>query len=284
MYSLYDDVAIVTQRSEVVNNNFSFIVYFREETTVSIPKLTFPIIVDFTGDKYWIGKTGPYKYGEAVTAFFVGEDIAGVAYDEGISLVQELEVYLKAFGNYLHPYAKAEKVSEEMFCQLDQSSAGCTVSYAFHPMQGAVALVERYTFTSLRDFLYVELGKAILTGNAPRQCQLCGNWFLHERGSKTRYCERLAPGETERTCREAGARAVFEKKIQDEDTWKLYKRAYKKYYARYMKGNMSESDFKAWVAQAAIERDRAIRQMNETTDAVLRIQITEYLREALNKK
>ena len=43
-----------------------------------------------------------------------------------------------------------------------------------------------------------------------------------------------------------GARMVFEKKIQDEDTWKLYKRAYKKYYARYMKGNMNQDEFKAW--------------------------------------
>lgn len=250
---------------------------------MSFPKLTFPIIVDFTGDKYWIGKTGPYKYGEAVTAFFIGEDITEVAND-GIPLMRELEVYLKTFGNYLHPYVRAEEIPDEMFQQLDQSSAGCTVNYAFHPMDGAVTLVERYTFSSLRDFLYVELGKAILKGNAPRQCQLCGRWFLHERGSKTRYCERIAPEETERTCREAGARTVFEKKIQSEDTWKLYKRAYKKYYARYMKGNMSESDFKVWVTQAALARDEAIRKLEETTDAEMKMMITEYLRVELNKK
>lgn len=29
VYSLYDDVAIVTQQKEIVNNNFLFIVYFR---------------------------------------------------------------------------------------------------------------------------------------------------------------------------------------------------------------------------------------------------------------
>lgn len=191
---------------------------------------------------------------------------------------------MKTFGNYLHPYARGEEISDEMYCQLDQSVAKCTVYYAFHPMQGAVVLVERYTFSSLRDFLYVELGKAILKGNAPRQCQLCERWFLHEHGSKTRYCEHIAPGETDRTCREAGARTVFEKKIQSEDTWKLYKRAYKKYYARYMKGNMSESDFKAWAMQAALARDEAIRKLEETTDAEKKMMITEYLRAELNKK
>lgn len=250
---------------------------------MSFQKLNFPIVIDFTGDKYWIEKTGPYKYGEAVTAFLIGEDIAEVT-NNGITLMRELEVYLKTFGNYLRPYARTEEISEEMFRQLDQSTAECTVNYAFRPMQGEVALVERYTFSSLRDFLYVELGKAILKGNAPRQCQLCGQWFLHERGSKTRYCERIAPGETERTCREAGARTVFEKKIQSEDSWKLYKRAYKKYYARYMKGNMSESDFKAWATQAALARDEAIRKLEETTDAEKKLIITEYLRSELNKK
>lgn len=249
---------------------------------MSFPRLTFPIIVDFTGDKYWIEKTGPYKYGEAVTAFFIGEDFAEVSND-GIPLMRELEVYLKTFGNYLHPYARSEEVSEEMFHQLDQSVAECTVNYAFHPMQGAAALVERYTFSSLRDFLYVELGKAILKGNAPRQCQLCGRWFLHEHGSKTRYCERIAPGETERTCREAGARAVFEKKIQDEEAWKLYKRAYKKYYARYMKGNMTEDEFKAWGAQAAEQRDTIRLLLEGTRDSEKQAELIQRLQEELNR-
>jgi hypothetical protein len=53
------------------------------------------------------------------------------------------------------------------------------------------------------------------------------------------YCERIALGEESRACREAGARTAFEKKIQDKNTWKMYKQAYKKYYARCMKGNMS---------------------------------------------
>lgn len=143
-------------------------------------------------------------------------------------------------------------------------------------------MTERYTFSSLHDFLYVELGKAILRGNAPRQCRLCGRWFLHEQGDRAMYCERTAPGEESKTCRESGARAVFEKKIQDEDTWKIYKRAYKKYYARYMKGNMSETDFKAWAAQAAADRDAAIEQITPEIDAILKAQIIERLREELN--
>lgn len=98
------------------------------------------------------------------------------------------------------------------------------------------------------------------------------------------YCERIAPGEESKTCREAGARTVFEKKIQDENTWKIYKRAYKKYYARYMKGNMSETDFKTWAAQAAEERDAAIEKVKEALDEDLKAQIVEELRKKLNRQ
>ncbi len=250
---------------------------------MTFPKLTFPLTVDFSNVGYWIGKQGPFKYGAAVTAFFIGEDISEADNGE-LPLMQELEVCLKTFGNYLHPYARAEKVPDELFHQLEQSSAGCSVNFAFHPLQGSVTLVERYTFSSLRDFLYVELGKAILRGNAPRQCRLCGRWFLHEQGDRAVYCERIAPGEESRTCREAGARAVFEKKIQDEDTWKIYKRAYKKYYARYMKGNMSEGEFKTWASQAAVERDAAIEQMKAAINAAMKVQVAERLREKLNRQ
>ena len=119
--------------------------------------------------------------------------------------------------------------------------------------------------------------------NAPRQCRLCGRWFLHEQGDKTVYCERIAPGETEKTCREVGARAVFEKKIQEEETWKIYKRAYKKYYARFMKGNMSREEFNAWVEHAAAQRDFTIELLKVAKSEEERAQQIEALREDLNR-
>ncbi len=38
---------------------------------MTFPKLTFPVSVDFGGNGYWIGSQGPFKYGAAVTAFFL---------------------------------------------------------------------------------------------------------------------------------------------------------------------------------------------------------------------
>ncbi len=93
------------------------------------------------------------------------------------------------------------------------------------------------------------------------------------------------PGETERTCREMGARAVFEKKIQDEEAWKIYKRAYKKYYARLMKDTMTQEEFKTWADDAAAERDKALRQLQgDTISEILTAEIFSELRERLNRK
>lgn len=253
---------------------------------MSFPKLTFPLTVDFSSGGYWIGDAGPYKYGAAVTAFFIGDDLSDGVADDGIPLMRDLERYLQTFGGHLQPYVREEDnatADPEVFLDPSAGRADCSVCFALHPVEDASVMVERYSFSSLRDFLYVELGKAILHGNAPRQCRLCGRWFLHEQGDRAIYCERIAPGEEVKTCREVGARAVFENKLQSEETWKLYKRAYKKYYARVMKGNMSREDFNAWVERAAAKRDSTILLLEATKGAEKRTALIEELREELNK-
>lgn len=253
---------------------------------MNFPRLTFPLTVDFGSGGYWIGDAGPYKYGAAVTAFFIGDDLTDGVADDGIPLMRDLERYLQTFGGHLQPYVREEDnatADPEVFLDPDAGRADCSVCFALHPVEGAGVMVERYTFSCLRDFLYVELGKAILHGNAPRQCRLCGHWFLHEQGDRAIYCERIAPGEETKTCREVGARAVFENKLQSEETWKLYKRAYKKYYARVMKGNMSREDFEAWAEQAAEERDRIIPIFSQEEKSERRAEVIEIFREQLNR-
>lgn len=250
---------------------------------MSFPRLTFPLTVDFGEAEYWIGDQGPFKYGAAVTEFFCGNDLAENIGD-GLLLMRRLEDILIVFGGHLQSHIREWPVSQKDFFHPERS-AECTVGLTFHPVDGELGgMVERWTFSCLWDFLYIELAKAIQRGNAPRECRLCGHWFLHEQGDRTMYCERIAPSEESKTCREVGARTVFEKKIQDEEAWKLYKRAYKKYYARYMKGNMSQDAFKAWAVQAATDRDVAIEQIRPGMDATLKAQIIEWLKEKLNRQ
>ena len=250
---------------------------------MSFPRLTFPLNADFGSTEYWINDMGPFKYGAAVTEFFFGDDLADNVGD-GLLLMRRLEELLQAFGGQLHPYTQEWSVSKGPFPGLEKMAVESSVCFALRPIDREVrVMVERWTVSCLQDFLYLELGKAIDKGNAPRQCRLCGRWFLHEQGDKTVYCERVAPGETEKTCREVGARAVFENKIREEETWKLYKRAYKKYYARVMKGNMGREEFNAWVEHAAAQRDFTIELLKIAKSEEERAQHLETLREDLNR-
>ena len=250
---------------------------------MSFPRLTFPLTADFGSEGYWINNDGPFQYGSAVTEFFCGNDLADNVGDS-LLLMRRLEELLQAFGGHLHPYAQEGKVWQGPFSWLEEMAVESSVRFVSHPADGdGNTMAERWTVSCLRDFLYLELGKAIEHGNAPRQCRLCGHWFLHEQGNKTVYCGRVAPGETEKTCREVGARAVFENKIRAEETWRLYKRAYKKYYARVMKGNMSREEFNAWVEHAAARRDFTIELLKVAKSEEERARHIEALREDLNQ-
>ncbi len=50
---------------------------------------------------------------------------------------------------------------------LEKQAVDCSVCFTFHPIEdGTGVMVERYAFSSLREFLYVELGQQ---GPAQRQ-------------------------------------------------------------------------------------------------------------------
>ncbi len=57
---------------------------------MSFPKLTFPVTVDFGSAGSWIGDQGPYKYGAAITAFFIGDDLTDGVKDS-LLLMRDLE-------------------------------------------------------------------------------------------------------------------------------------------------------------------------------------------------
>lgn len=224
---------------------------------MAIPNLTFPLRVDFGQSHLWLEDEGPFMIGEVVSDFF-GDNTMGVYGQELFTLTRELAAQLVTYGNLTQPFAPGHEpgVPIEVLTNPELSAVSCSVCYAYHmAADGSGVLVERYVFQSLRDFLYVELGKAMAIGNAPRQCRRCKRWFFHQSGEKYVYCNRVSPGEETRTCREIGATANFEDKVANNDVWKFYKRAYKKYYARVMKGRMSRQEFEAWVVISSALRD-----------------------------
>ena len=77
----------------------------------------------------------------------------------------------------------------------------CFVPMA-HPAEAEkVLLVEKAEFRYLSHFLYTDFYRGLMAGNAPRRCHNCGRYFLLTAGYNTCYCNNVAPGETEHTCR-----------------------------------------------------------------------------------
>ena len=99
---------------------------------MAFPALTFPLQVDFGQTVYWIGDTGPFRYGEAVTAFFASELTAdGVG--DSLMLMRSLENYLQAFGEHLQPYPcdafYNPSVRARVILYPEERAAQCSVCY-----------------------------------------------------------------------------------------------------------------------------------------------------------
>ena len=87
-------------------------------------------------------------------------------------------------------------------------------------------------------------------GFVPKCCLNCGCWFLQTPGMSFAYCDQIAPGETEKTCRDTGAVASFQEKVRSSEVWQIHQRAYKKYDTRVLKKNMTKDDFLLWARDA----------------------------------
>ena len=112
-------------------------------------------------------------------------------------------------------------------------------------------LAERLVFSYLTHFLYTEFYRGLIAGNAPRCCHNCGKYFLLTRGYNTCYCNNIAPGETERTCRKVGAHCKEARDKRDRSPAQIeYDRTYNRLKQRKNRGKISVDEWNAAVARA----------------------------------
>ena len=130
------------------------------------------------------------------------------------------------------------------------------VEVSFVPMldpsgSGKIILAEEALFSELLDFLEVEFYRGLALGNAPRQCHNCGRYFLLTAGYNTCYCNNIAPGETERTCRKVGAHRKEAQGRANRTPAKVeYDRAYIRLKQRKLRGKISVDEWNNAVAKA----------------------------------
>ena len=90
-----------------------------------------------------------------------------------------------------------------------------------------------------------------------KPCKYCGRYFATKRAYKTDYCDRLIDGST-KTCREAGAIRLYEKRMQEDPAVKEYKRSYKAHNARIRYGLMTREEFSEWSLEARKRRQLCV--------------------------
>ena len=144
-------------------------------------------------------------------------------------------------------------------------------------------VVEKMYFDRLLDFVYVEFMKGLQKGFVPKRCANCGRWFLQAPGATYAYCTGPAPEDPGKTCREIGAASSFKDKVANNEVWQVQQRAYKKYYARTMRKDMTKAEFEAWTRDAEQKRDAALEPYARAESEEERQRIAAELEEKLNR-
>ncbi len=151
-------------------------------------------------------------------------------------------------------YAHMLSVGAHLFHEDFRQSFPLEVGFVpmMHPAEaGKIFIAEKATFSSLTDFLRTEFYRGLAAGNAPRRCHNCGRYFLLTGGYNTCYCNNIAPGETERTCRKVGAhRKEAQGRANRTPARREYDRAYNRLKVRKQRGKINTDEWNAAVAQA----------------------------------
>lgn len=102
-------------------------------------------------------------------------------------------------------------------------------------------------------------------------------------GATFAYCAGPAPEDPGKTCREIGAASSFKDKVANNEVWQVQQRAYKKYYARTMRKDMTKAEFEAWTRDAEQKRDAALEPYARAESEEERQRIAAELEEKLNR-
>ena len=134
-----------------------------------------------------------------------------------------------------------------------------TMSETFVPLElyGELVTYERYKFSTIGGFLYIDLFKGLHNHCLPRKCGLCGRYFLLEATAYSPFCTRPVKGRRGKTCRDLGHRKTYADKVNSDPILLTYTKAYKQHYARYLKKKMTQGKFREWADYALVLRQRA---------------------------
>lgn len=78
----------------------------------------------------------------------------------------------------------------------------------------------------LRDLMVSELHYILSNGYSIKRCKVCGKYFAAINRSDTLYCDRTSPYDENKTCKEYGAIATYQKNLREDESRGLYRNIY----------------------------------------------------------
>ena len=179
--------------------------------------------------------------------------------------------------NLMEPYVSGRSLGGDR----NVDAPNVQLQYAVLQTEDGAEVVEKLYFDRLSDFVYVELMKGLQKGFVPKRCPNCGRWFVQEPGMDFNYCANPAPQDPTKLCRDIGASNSFLDKKKNHAIWNIHQRAYRKYYARMKKGDMTKAAFFAWAEEAAALRDQLLPKY-DAADPEQRAVMAEDYRKEIN--
>lgn len=192
----------------------------------------------------------------------LADDLQRIRYDTDDMLTdyfEELpsrrpEAYAAAFeacmASFREIYMQTEDEKDLAYMNGHRVNFPVSISFAVErdKKTGQPFMAERTTFEDLISFLYMDLYRGMAVGNVPRQCHNCGRWILAIGAYDTVYCQRVAPGETARTCRQVGTHRKEREKNGRDFACREYARAYNRLKTWKQRGKINAEEWNRRVA------------------------------------
>jgi len=99
-----------------------------------------------------------------------------------------------------------------------------------HTDHEGVSLASYTIIENLHEMLFFEFTEMLKQGLQIKKCGLCGRYFILQSKHEAEFCDRIY--RDNRTCKQVGAKKVFNERVAADPVLYEYQRIYKRYFAR----------------------------------------------------
>ncbi len=125
-------------------------------------------------------------------------------------------------------------------------------------------MAAEYSVSTIHDMLELEFTKMLEYDIRLHKCKICGRYFIIKGNYVSDFCNRVREGNT-RTCQQIGAQRKYDERLKTDEAVALFRKYYKRYYARTKVNQIKTDKFREWNYKACEMRDRC--QNGEITPA-----------------